>query len=99
MPESADRLITNIDWLITVDETRRIVRDAAIAIADGKIAAIGKTAAIEAEWRAGAVTDATGMVGTPGFVDNHLHSSFQMARGLADEANAQSFLFEPHVPL
>ncbi len=95
---SADRLIVNIDWLITVDERRRIVRDAAIAIADGKIAAVGKTAAVEAEWRAETVHDASGMVGTPGFVDNHLHSSFQMARGLADEANAQSFLFDHMYP-
>ena len=98
MPSTADRLITNIDWLITVDERRRIVRDAAVAVADGKIAAVGKTAAIEAEWQAGEVTDASGMVGTPGFVDNHLHSSFQMARGLADEANAQSFLFDHMYP-
>ena len=98
MSSTADRLITNIDWLITVDERRRIVRDAAIAISGGKIAAIGKTEAIEAEWQADSVTDATGMVGTPGFVDNHLHSSFQMARGLADEANAQSFLFDHMYP-
>ena len=98
MPRNADRLITNIDWLITVDERRRIVRDAAIAVVDGEIAAVGKTAAIEAGWRADTVTDASGMVGTPGFVDNHLHSSFQMARGLADEANAQSFLFDHMYP-
>ena len=83
MPQTADRLITHIDWLITVDPTRRIVRDAAIAIKDGKIAAVGKTDAIEAEWSAGAVSSGAGRVGTPGFVDNHLHSSFQMARGLA----------------
>jgi cytosine/adenosine deaminase-related metal-dependent hydrolase len=35
---------------------------------------------------------------TPGFVDSHLHASFQMARGLADEANAQSFLYERMYP-
>ena len=96
--KQADRLITHIDWLITVDPARRIVRDAAIAIKDGTIAEIGKTAAIEAAWAADETLDATGMVGTPGFVDNHLHSSFQMARGLADEANAQSFLFDHMYP-
>jgi hypothetical protein len=31
-------------------------------------------------------------------VDNHLHSSFQLARGLADESNAQAFLFEHMYP-
>lgn len=96
--KAADLLIGGIDWLITVDATRRIVRDAAIAVVDGKFAAIGKTAAIEAEWEARERLDGAGMVATPGFVDNHLHSSFHMARGLADEANAQSFLFEHMYP-
>ena len=97
-PKNADLLIVGIDWLITVDETRRIVRDAGIAVVGGKFAAIGKSAAIEAEWRAAEKLDAAGMVATPGFVDNHLHSSFQMSRGLADEANAQSFLFTHMYP-
>ena len=38
------------------------------------------------------------MVATPGFVDAHLHSSFHLSRGLADEANAQSFLFDRMYP-
>jgi 5-methylthioadenosine/S-adenosylhomocysteine deaminase len=97
-PKQANLLVTGIDWLITVDETRRIVRDAAIAIVDGKFAAIGKTAEITKAWNADSTLDASGMVGTPGFVDNHLHSSFQMSRGLADEANAQSFLFTHMYP-
>ena len=37
-------------------------------------------------------------VATPGFVDCHLHSSFHLSRGLADEANAQSFLFDRMYP-
>lgn len=89
----ADLLVRNIDWLITVDGERRIFRDGAIAVKDGKFAAVGKTAAITADWRADRVVDGTGTVATPGFVDNHLHTSFQLARGLADEANAQSFLY------
>ncbi len=94
----ADLLVKNIDWLITVDARRRVIRDAAIVVKDGKFAAIGKSAAIEPAWRAGRVLDGRGAVVTPGFVDNHLHSSFQMSRGLADEANAQSFLFDHMYP-
>ena len=89
----ADLLVRNIDWLITVDAQRRIIRDAAVAVKDAKFAAVGKTAAIEGAWRADCIVDGAGMVGTPGLIDNHLHSSFSLARGLADEANAQSFLF------
>ncbi len=94
----ADILIRNIDWLITVDAKRRVIRDGAIAIKGGRFAALGKTPEMEQAWRADKVVDAKGMVATPGFVDNHLHSSFQMSRGLADEANAQSFLFDHMYP-
>jgi 5-methylthioadenosine/S-adenosylhomocysteine deaminase len=97
-PKSADLIVTGIDWLITVDATRRIVRDAGIAIAGGKFAAVGKSADIERAWQAPERLDGRGMVGTPGLIDNHLHSSFQMARGLADEANAQSFLYDHMYP-
>jgi len=94
----ADLLVRNIDWLITVDAQRRVIRDAAVAVKDGKFVAIGKTAAVEPAWPAGRVIDGRGTVGMPGMVDNHLHSSFQLARGLADESNAQAFLFEHMYP-
>ncbi len=94
----ADLLVKNIDWLITVDPDRRIIRDAAIVVKNGKFAAIGKTAATGEAWRTERVVDGRGTVATPGLIDNHLHASFQLARGLADEANAQSFLFEHMYP-
>jgi 5-methylthioadenosine/S-adenosylhomocysteine deaminase len=94
----ADLLVRNIDWLITVDPKRRVIRDAAIAVKGGKFAAVGKSADIDQAWRADKVVQAKGMVVTPGFIDNHLHSSFQMSRGLADEASAQSFLFDHMYP-
>lgn len=94
----ADILVRNIDWLITVDANRRVIRDGAIAVKGGKFAAVGKTREMEQAWRSDTIVDAKGMVATPGFVDNHLHSSFQMSRGLADEANAQSFLFDHMYP-
>ena len=94
----ADLLVTNVDWAITVDTTRRVIRDAAVAVKDGNFAAVGKTERLVAEWRAAKTVSATGTVMTPGMVDNHLHSSFQLARGLADEANAQAFLFEHMYP-
>ena len=94
----ADLIVRNIDWLITVDAKRRVVRDAAVAIKEGRFAAIGKTAAIDAAWRSDRVVEGRGTVGMPGMVDNHLHSSFMLARGLADESNAQSFLFDHMYP-
>src|SRR5579864_4587337 len=97
MPQRADILFRNIDWLITVDGGRRILRDAAIAVRDGRVSAVGKSADLLQAY-AGKEFDCRGMVVTPGFVDAHLHSSFHLSRGLADEANAQSFLFDRMYP-
>lgn len=96
--KEADLLVTGVDWAITVDGTRRVIRDAALAVKDGKFAAIGKSAEIAQAWRSEKTVSGKGTVMTPGMVDNHLHSSFQLARGLADEANAQAFLFEHMYP-
>ncbi len=94
-PTQFDLLLRNIGWLITVDKTRRIIRDASIGVKDGRIAFVGKSAAAA---QAKTTIDCTGMVATPGFIDAHLHSSFHLSRGLADEANAQSFLFDRMYP-
>jgi 5-methylthioadenosine/S-adenosylhomocysteine deaminase len=94
----ADLFLRNIDWLITVDPGRRIIRDAAVGVKDGRIVSIGKTADLASAPAAARELDCGGMVATPGFIDGHLHSSFHLSRGLADEANAQSFLFDRMYP-
>jgi len=96
--QSVDLVVANIDWLVTVDPKRRIIRDAAIAVRGGKIVAIAKSAEVAKDFTAARVIDARGTVATPGFIDCHLHSSFQLSRGLADESNAQAFLFERMYP-
>src|SRR6266481_1644069 len=96
--QSVDLIITDIPWLITMDTGRRVMRDAAVAVDGGKIIAVGKSADITARYAARSSVDGRDTVATPGFVDCHLHSSFQLSRGLADEANAQSFLFDRMYP-
>ena len=97
-PLSCDVLVTHIDWLITVDPQRRIIRDAALAVKDGRFVAVGKTADLMGQWQASQTIAGHGQVVIPGMIDNHLHASFQLSRGLADEANAQQFLFEHMYP-
>src|SRR5215475_366026 len=81
-----------------MDSSRRVIRDAAIGVDGGKIAVLGKSADITARYAARQKVDGRATVATPGFVDCHLHSSFQLSRGLADESNAQSFLFDRMYP-
>lgn len=97
-PRQCDLLVTDIDWLISVDPDRRVLRDAALAVSAGKFVAVGKSADVLSQWTSRTVASARAGVVTPGFVDNHLHASFQLSRGLADEANAQQFLFEHMYP-
>lgn len=97
-PQDCDLLVTDIDWLISVDPERRVIRDAALAVRDGRFVAVGKSDRLRAEWQPRTSVSARGCVVTPGLIDNHLHASFQLSRGLADEANAQQFLFEHMYP-
>jgi imidazolonepropionase len=53
-----------------------LIYDAAIAIADGKVAAIGRTAHITSNCTADERMDATAKVVCPGFVDPHTHIVF-----------------------
>ena len=96
--QPVDLIIADIGWLITMDARRRVIRDAAIAVDRGKIIAVGKASEIAAGCEARHRIDGCRTVATPGFIDCHLHSSFQLSRGLADEANAQSFLFDRMYP-
>jgi 5-methylthioadenosine/S-adenosylhomocysteine deaminase len=96
--QTVDLIIEHIDWLITVDPGRRIIRYAAVAIDGGKFVAVGKTAEIAKAYAGKKTFSGRNTVATPGLIDCHLHSSFQLSRGLADEANAQQFLFDRLYP-
>jgi 5-methylthioadenosine/S-adenosylhomocysteine deaminase len=97
-PTIADTLVLHIDWLITVDGTRRVIRDAGVAINGGTFCALGKSLDIAESWVGRQVLDGRGKVGVPGLIDSHLHSSFQLARGLADEVGTRAFLFQHMFP-
>ena len=97
-PTPVDSLILDIDWLVTVDQQRRVIRDAGVAIQAGKFVAIGKSSDIAAAWTAPNVIHAGKKVAFPGLIDSHLHASFQLARGLADEVGTRAFLFEHMFP-
>lgn len=77
-------LITHIDWLVTMDSERRIIRDGALAIDGSAIVAVGKSEDIVRLYEADKTIDGSGMLGLPGLIDTHVHNSQQLGRGLAD---------------
>ncbi|MGH7907822.1 MAG: amidohydrolase family protein [Candidatus Binataceae bacterium] len=93
-----DLRIEEADWLLTLDPQRRIITGGAIDAENGKIAAVGKSAELRARGPAARVISARGKVVTPGLIDSHIHTTFQMSRGLADEVSSRKFLFERMYP-
>lgn len=71
-PGPADTIITDA-LVVTMDDDRRVISDGAIAIAGGRLVAIGKTADIVREWRSDDVIDGRRFVVTPGLVNTHVH--------------------------
>ena len=87
-------LIKNADWVVTVDATRRIVTDGAIAIEDDRIAYVGKSASVPASFVPDQVIDARGMLVLPGFIDTHVHNTQHLGRGLGDGCDMPVLLLE-----
>jgi len=78
-------IINNIDYLVTVDQSRRIIRDGALVIQDGRIVAVGKTAEFPPS-PGDDVIDGRGKLALPGVFDTHVHNSQQLGRSCGDEA-------------
>lgn len=93
-----DILIKDIDWLITVDKERKIIKDGAIIIHQDKIDFVGKTSDINTKYKFDKVIEANGKLVMPGMIDSHIHTTFQLSRGLADHVNTKEFLFERMYP-
>lgn len=76
--------------VVTVDDDDRVVRDGAVAVRNGRIAAIG-TAQDAVDWT-GPALDTSGCVVMPGLVNTHTHLAMTMFRGYADDVTLEEFL-------
>lgn len=71
-PARADTLITDT-IVVTMDDERRLIHDGAIAIVDGRIADVGKSADLTARWYSDDTVDGRRFVITPGLINTHVH--------------------------
>ena len=87
-------LIKNIEYLITVDDERKIVTDAYVTVDGNLISGIGKTKDLlpnESEYDR--VIDAMYMVATPGYINGHCHISYAHAtRGIFRDDLGKDYL-------
>ena len=75
-----DLLIRN-GVLVTMDSPRRILEDHAVAIEQGKVVEIGKTAELQKKHSTAEVLDASGRIVMPGIVCSHSHLYGMLLRG------------------
>ncbi len=72
-PEQTVDTIVSGAIMVTMDETRRIITDGALAIRGNRIVAVDKRAEIEVRYRAEQIIDGRRFVVTPGLIDAHVH--------------------------
>jgi 5-methylthioadenosine/S-adenosylhomocysteine deaminase len=68
----ADLIVAGGD-IVTMNRERDVLTEGAVAIAGGRILAVGTTTELRAAHPAAAVLDASGCVVTPGLIDAHRH--------------------------
>jgi 5-methylthioadenosine/S-adenosylhomocysteine deaminase len=85
-------LILTHGTLVTMDATRRVVQDGAVAVQGDTIVAIDSTRKIEAMYGSGKVIDARGALILPGLINAHTHMSMSLFRGLADDLSLDDWL-------
>jgi 5-methylthioadenosine/S-adenosylhomocysteine deaminase len=89
--QEANLLLTG-GWVIPHERPGEVLEKGAVAIANDRIIDVGPAAEVEARIRAERVVDCSGKVVLPGFVDCHVHTCQQLARGVADDVPVAEWL-------
>ena len=78
--------------IVTMDASRRVIDDGAIAVRKGRIIGIGSRAEIERRYTAPKKISGAGKLITPGLINGHTHIPMVLFRGLADDMDLQEWL-------
>ncbi len=85
-------LIVTHGIVVTVDASRRVIQDGAVAIDGRDIAAVDTADAIAARFSARDTIDAASGVVMPGLINTHTHAPMVLYRGLADDLALMDWL-------
>src|SRR6266498_552950 len=78
--------------IVTMDGSRRVIENGAIAIGAGRILAVGPRAELQSQYSAAETIDAGGKLIIPGLINGHTHIPMTLFRGLADDLDLQDWL-------
>jgi 5-methylthioadenosine/S-adenosylhomocysteine deaminase len=85
-------LIVSGGTVVTMDKERRVIEDGAVAVAGGRIVAVGKRSEVESQYAARDVVDARGRAVIPGLINGHTHVPMTLFRGIADDLDLNEWL-------
>jgi len=91
IPEKAD-LIVKHATIVTQNDRREILDDGAIAICEGRIAALGATKEILARYSAEEMLDLSDHIVFPGLINNHNHLFQVSTKGLGEDMPVQDWV-------
>jgi 5-methylthioadenosine/S-adenosylhomocysteine deaminase len=78
--------------VVTMDQTRRVIENGAIAINGGRIVAVGSREGIQKQYSAAETIEARNRMIIPGLINGHTHIPMTLFRGLADDLDLQEWL-------
>lgn len=89
--QTADLLIVG-GIVVTMNATRDVIEDGAIAVKNSEIIAVGKSSDVTKNFRAEQTINANGKVLIPGLINTHTHVPMGLFRGIADDLDLQEWL-------
>jgi 5-methylthioadenosine/S-adenosylhomocysteine deaminase len=88
----ADLIVTGT--VVTMDPSRSIYNDGAVAVSGDTILAAGPRSEIESKYAAHETLDARGKLILPGFINGHTHVPMTLLRGLHDDVTLNDWLYK-----
>jgi 5-methylthioadenosine/S-adenosylhomocysteine deaminase len=91
--EKVDALI-KAQWTIPVEPDCTAREHWAVAVRNGRIAAVGPAGELESRFQAGTVANRPGHLLIPGLINAHTHAAMTLLRGLANDVSLMAWLTE-----
>jgi 5-methylthioadenosine/S-adenosylhomocysteine deaminase len=85
-------LIIRGGTIVTMDGARHVIDNGSVAVKNGRIVAVAKTAEIDRDYAGREVINAGARVIVPGLINGHTHVPMTLFRGLADDLDLQEWL-------
>ena len=89
--EAVDQ-IWSARYVVTMDGSRRVISNGAVAVKGDRIVAVGARAEIDRGYKAKTRLDRPESILAPGLIDTHTHAPMVLFRGLADDLRLQEWL-------